>query len=174
MTEFNIKKNQYQMTHEKREALKDLCQTDLKGRMEIIATVTQDFILAGCESPFIAVVIKDELLYFIPTSNVRDRDHVEALKRKVLDLAADKEADSIVVAHASWIAPDFGGLRPSLSPFRQEILVVLGKDRTRKLIGIQSILRNGDEIELGDMDFTSEGISWLDDFPGRTAKVSTC
>jgi hypothetical protein len=174
MTEFSTDKKQHQINHDKLEALKDICQTDLRGRIEILAGLTQEFILAGCEAPFIAAVIKDDHFYFLPVFDVRDPDHAEALKKKVLDMAADKEADCIVVAHASWIAWAFGGLRPALSPFRKEILVVVGKDRTTQLMGSQSIHRNGGEIELGDMDFTSEWTSWLDDFPARTAKVATC
>lgn len=173
MTELNTAKKSYEMDDNKLEALAEMCAADLEGKMEIIAGVTQEFILSGCESPLIAAIVKDEYFCFLPIYEIGGLDDKEAVRQKILDLAVEHDADCVVVGGAAWSAPDATSPRPSLHPRRSELVIVMARDASSHLLGSQKIVRRGDAMTFGDLQITSRGRTWLDDFSPNHSKVAS-
>ncbi len=168
----NKKREHTSSDEEKLYRLKELCNVDLKGKMEIMAGFAQELIRLGQETVFLAAVPKGDSFFFLPTE-VFSEDHKITLQSQVIEWAKENGADCLISASTAWAASNHPHLRPSMNPERKEVLAVVAKDAFEHVAGMQDIRRNGKKVSFGNLEIFSSVQSWLDDYPGFGKTTST-
>jgi len=153
--------------------IKDLCNVDLRGKMEIMAGFAQELIRLGQETVFLAAVPKGNSFFFLPTEVFSD-DHKIALQSQVIEWAIENGADCLISASTAWASPHHPHLRPSMNPERKEILVVVAKDHFSNIASMQEVHRHGKKVSFGEVEYSDSVGSWLDDYPGFDQAVAAC
>ena len=159
----NRKQDAPMLDQEKLYRIKDLCNVDLKGKMEIMAGFAQELLRLGRETVFLAAVPKGDSFFFLPTQ-VFSEDHKIALQNQVIEWARENGADCLISACTAWASPHHPHLRPSVNPERKEILAVVAKDHCNHIGAMQEIRRHGKKVSFGEVQYSDTVQSWLDDY----------
>jgi len=161
------------LNDDKRYRLKELCNVDLKGKIEIMAGFAQELIRLGQDTVFLTAVPKGDSFFFLPTE-IFSEDHKIALQNQVIEWAIENGADCLISASTAWASPHHPYLRPSMNPERKETLVVIAKDHCNHIAAMQEIYRHGKKVSFGEVEYSDSVKSWLDDYPGFDQAVASC
>jgi len=166
------------MAYTRPKDMRELFDMDLRQRMMVISDITHEVIRYGKENVFLATVISpiDCQSLFV---ELEDDVHKILMQQAATKLAAEMTAECIITASEAWIVPSdpndsYSHLRPSLHLRREECLVVAGKDHFEHLVGMQHMRRSDNEISFEELEISSNGYSWLEDWQPSFASAASC
>jgi hypothetical protein len=161
------------MGQREKDMVKDICNVDLRGKVRMMAGLSQELVRRGKDYFFLAAVISGDSFVFC-SAELGGGGMKSALQEMVIELAIINNADCLVTASLGWLGPPDSTLRPSMNPARQEVIMVGAKDNFEHLGAWQDIQRHDNEVTFGDFEIYSAKQSWLDGYRGFDEAIPTC